>query len=193
MPVSRCTLLGQAVNRRSLTSLISGWWRSSAGVFWSPLSGDSMRDGLPVFLSLPAPNRRVLLAALIALHVWSRPLRPAKIEGVHRTFPFFVKFAYAWLLIAAGFWMLAAWADHGGGIWGAARHALTVGFITTMVFAIGQRVLPAFGGARVLYSPRLMLASLVTLTAGCALPVGDPSLRRILSSGLARAAMFRRN
>jgi len=148
---------------------------------------------LPVFLSLPAPNRRVLLAALIALHVWSRPLRPAKIEGVHRTFPFFVKFAYAWLLIAAGFWMLAAWADHGGGIWGAARHALTVGFITTMVFAIGQRVLPAFGGARVLYSPRLMLASLVTLTAGCALPVGDPSLRRILSSGLARAAMFRRN
>ena len=51
--------------------------------------------------------------------------------------------------------------------------ALTFGFITTMVFAIGQRVLPAFGGARVLYSPRLMLASLVTLTAGCALRVGS--------------------
>ena len=158
---------------------------------------------LPVFLGLPAPNGRVLLAALgvtwaailagfygapllsamllpvaavtalIALHVWRRPLRPAKIEGVHRSFPFFVKFAYVWLLIAAGLWVLAAWADRGGGIWGAARHALTVGFITTMVFAIGQRVLPAFGGARVLYSPRLMLASLVTLTAGCALRVGS--------------------
>src|SRR6185437_12315073 len=40
-----------------------------------------------------------------------------------------------------------------------------------MVFAIGQRVLPAFGGARILYSPRLMLASLVALTLGCALRV----------------------
>jgi hypothetical protein len=113
------------------------------------------------------------VTALTALHVWRRPLRPAKIEGVHRSFPFFVKFAYVWLLIAAGLWVLAAWADRSGGIWGAARHALTVGFITTMVFAIGQRVLPAFGGARVLYSPRLMLASLVTLTAGCALRVGS--------------------
>jgi hypothetical protein len=112
------------------------------------------------------------VTASIALHVWQKPLRPAKIEGVHRSFPFFVKFAYVWLLIAAGLWVLAAWADRGG-IWGAARHALTVGFITTMVFAIGQRVLPAFGGARVLYSPRLMLASLVTLTAGCALRVGS--------------------
>ncbi len=43
--------------------------------------------------------------------------------------------------------------------------------LNTMGFAIGQRVLSAFGGARVLYSARLMLASLVALTAGCALQV----------------------
>ena len=42
-----------------------------------------------------------------------------------------------------------------------------------MVFPIGQRVLPAFGGARVLYSPRLMFASLAALTVGCALRVGS--------------------
>ncbi len=158
---------------------------------------------LPVFLGMEAPNGRLLLAALglawaaivaqffgapmlsawlipaaavtasIALHIWQKPLRPAKIEGVHRSFPFFIRAAYAWLLIASGLWVWAAWADHSGGIWGAARHALTVGFIATMVFSIGQRVLPAFGGARVLYSPGLMFASLATLTLGCALRVGS--------------------
>jgi len=43
----------------------------------------------------------------------------------------------------------------------------------TMVFAIGQRILPAFCGARVLYSPRLMLASLAALNIGCALRVAS--------------------
>ena len=113
------------------------------------------------------------VTASIGLHIWQKPLRPAKIEGVHRSFPFFIRAAYVWLLIASGLWVLAAWADHSGGIWGAARHALTVGFIATMVFSIGQRVLPAFGGARVLYSPGLMFASLATLTLGCALRVGS--------------------
>jgi hypothetical protein len=32
----------------------------------------------------------------------------------------------------------AARADTHGGIWGASRHALTVGFLSTMVFAIGR-------------------------------------------------------
>jgi len=40
-----------------------------------------------------------------------------------------------------------------------------------MVFSIGQRVLPAFAGARVLWSPALMLAGLLLLTAGCVLRV----------------------
>ena len=40
----------------------------------------------------------------------------------------------------------AAYADVHGGIWGASRHALTVGFAATMVFAIGPRILPHFAG-----------------------------------------------
>ena len=109
--------------------------------------------------------------APFAVRVWHKPVRAAKTTGVHPSFPWFIRISYAWLLIAAALWVAAAWADHGGGIWGAARHALTVGFISTMVFSIGQRILPAFGGARILYSPRLMLASLAALTLGCALRV----------------------
>ena len=65
----------------------------------------------------------------------------------------------------------AAYFDHANGWVGASRHALTVGFVSTMVFAIGQRVLPAFAGMRVLYSPRLMLACLLLLNTGCLLRV----------------------
>jgi len=38
-----------------------------------------------------------------------------------------------------------------------------------MVFAIGQRVLPAFCGMRLLYSKQLMWASLAILNLGCLL------------------------
>jgi uncharacterized protein involved in response to NO len=69
--------------------------------------------------------------------------------------------------------MYAAIADTHGGIWGAYRHALTVGFLSTMVFAIGQRVLPAFCGMRLLYSKGLMAASLAILNLGCLLRVAS--------------------
>jgi uncharacterized protein involved in response to NO len=158
---------------------------------------------LPVFLGLPNPSIRLLRIALIvntaavacalgawwlpaaalfalaattasaALHVFVRPDRPPKVTGVHPTFPLFVRIAYAWLLIAAGLSMSAAAWDRAGGLWGASRHALTVGFISTMVFAIGQRVLPAFCGMRVLFSPTLMFAALALLSLGCFLRVGS--------------------
>jgi uncharacterized protein involved in response to NO len=111
------------------------------------------------------------LAAVFALHIAEPSSRPAKTTGVHPSFPFFVRVAYVWLLVAAALSVRASWSDVNGGIWGASRHALTVGFLSTMVFAIGQRILPAFCGARVLYSPRLMLASLAALNIGCVLRV----------------------
>ena len=40
-----------------------------------------------------------------------------------------------------------------------------------MVFSIGQRVLPAFCGMRVLFSPSIMFTSLALLNAGCVLRV----------------------
>jgi uncharacterized protein involved in response to NO len=111
------------------------------------------------------------LAAVFALHIAEPSSRPAKTTGVHPSFPFFVRVAYVWLLVAVALSVRASWSDVNGGIWGASRHALTVGFLSTMVFAIGQRILPAFCGARVLYSPRLMLASLAALNIGCVLRV----------------------
>jgi uncharacterized protein involved in response to NO len=68
-----------------------------------------------------------------------------------------------------GVW--AAFSSNSHGIWGASRHALTVGFLSTMVFAIGQRILPAFSGMKVLFSTKMMLAALSLLTLGCALRV----------------------
>jgi len=52
---------------------------------------------------------------------------------------------------------------------------LTAGFLATMVFAIGQRVLPAFAG-RPLFSTKLMFVALLLLTAGCLLRVSSEIL-----------------
>lgn len=156
---------------------------------------------LPVFLGLPPPNEPLLLTAvsvdvaavicmlsgsfllgttlaaaaailsIAALHVFGKSERPPKIVGVHWTFPLFVRSAYVWLLVSAALAIGAAKWDAAGGLWGSSRHALTVGFMATMVFSIGQRVLPAFCGMHVLFNPRLMFASLALLSCGCFLRV----------------------
>jgi len=127
---------------------LAGWWLAATGLF---LAG--------------------AVLAVVALRVFRRGVRAPKTIGVHLTFPAFVGVAYVWLLASALLSISAAAWDTAGGLWGASRHALTVGFIATMVFAIGQRVLPAFGGMRVLYSPSLMLIGLALLTAGCTIRV----------------------
>jgi hypothetical protein len=79
--------------------------------------------------------------------------------------------AYGWLIVAAVLGLAAARWDLSGGIWGASRHAFTVGFSAAMVFAVGQRMLPAFMGHRMLWSPRLMGIGLTLLMTGCAMRV----------------------
>jgi uncharacterized protein involved in response to NO len=122
---------------------------------------------------LPATSLFAAAAALASagLGIFRPSIRPPKVAGVHSTFPAFLRIAYSWLVISAVIGIAAALWDHAGGLWGASRHALTVGFISVMVFGIGQRVLPAFCGMRVLYSPALMFAGLALLNAGCALRV----------------------
>ena len=84
--------------------------------------------------------------------------------------------AYVWLLIATALGIWAANAANPAGIWGASRHALTVGFIAMMVFCIGQKVLPAFSGMRLLFSPNLMLVGLLLLSVGCLVRVSSEVL-----------------
>jgi hypothetical protein len=161
---------------------------------------------LPVFLGLPPIHGRVLLAAVglnsagvlaalaglivmatvlllagivvaaYALRFFELPSRPAKIKGVHASFPIFVRLAYGWAVIAASLGIWAASVANSHGIWGASRHALTVGFLATMVFAVGQRVLPAFSGMRLLFSTKLMFLAMLTLTVGCLLRVSSEIL-----------------
>jgi len=113
-----------------------------------------------------------MILAIFALRVLEASERPPKTVGVHPTFPLFVRIGYLWAVVAS---LLGIWASLTAiapGIWGASRHALTVGFFAVMVFSIGQRVLPAFSGMKLLFSKQLMFWGLVLLTTGCFLRVG---------------------
>ena len=110
-------------------------------------------------------------AAIAALRMFETSENEAKIRGVHSSFPFFVRMAYAWLCVAAILGVAATRWDTSGGIWGASRHALTVGFISVMILSVGQRILPAFAGMRMLWSTKLMFVGLALVTLGCTLRV----------------------
>ncbi len=116
------------------------------------------------------------LLVTFAVRLWEASRQPAKTRGVHPTFPLFVRSAYVWLVMAGALGVWAAQLDHAAGIWGASRHALTVGFVSMMVFSIGQRVLPAFAGMKLLFSTRIMFLSTATLTIGCLLRVSSEVL-----------------
>jgi hypothetical protein len=110
-------------------------------------------------------------ASIVAIRLFESAVKPAKTVNIHRSFPVFIRIAYLWLLIAAALGIWAARVGAAPGIWGASRHALTVGFIAIMIFCVGQRILPSFCGMRVLWSPRLMLVMLALLPTGCTLRV----------------------
>jgi len=108
-------------------------------------------------------------AALVcwSLKVFHPKVGNPKTAGVYRRYPQFAQLAYAWLCVSAalGFGALRP------GMLGASRHAFTVGFLATLIFAIGPRILPSFLNSRELWSARLMRFSLVLITGGCALRV----------------------
>jgi hypothetical protein len=158
---------------------------------------------LPAFMGLKPPSRRGLIAvtglcglgilsallgnfhisaallmlscvtAVLVLNVFEPRQKPPLLQGVHPSFGFFIRACYVWLLVAPALSMWAASTDRNGGIWGASRHALTVGFLAAMIFAIGPRVLPAFCGGRQVFSPALMLAACAALNLGCFLRVAS--------------------
>lgn len=59
------------------------------------------------------------------------------------------------------------------GIGGAGRHALTVGFLMTMVFTVAPRTVPAFLGRKKLFSEQLMFYALLLTNSGCLLRVSS--------------------
>ncbi len=138
-----------------------------AGVFFG-ITGFS--KAATILLALSA------VAIGLALHLGESPHGHAKVQGIHPSFPVFIRFAYVWLIVGGAMSIWAAFADQHGGIWGASRHALTVGFAATMVFSIGPRILPHFVGVQSIFSKRLMLLSLLFLQTGCLLRVSAEPL-----------------
>ncbi|MGH9345438.1 MAG: NnrS family protein [Terriglobia bacterium] len=147
-PRTRLLLTAYGVSLAGIVLVFLNWWAISALAF-------------------------VVAAALAiqALRVWLPAVHPAKVHNIHPTFPHFLRIAYGWLMVSSVLGCVAALEDHSGGVWGASRHAITVGFVAVMVFAIGQRVLPAFCGMRLLWSTELMYWSLALLNLGCVLRV----------------------
>ena len=117
-----------------------------------------------------------ICVATWALRLLEPAKQPVKVKGVHSTFPIFLRLSYAWAAVAGVLSIWAVVSINSHGIWGASRHALTVGFLSTMVFCVGPRVLPAFSGMRLLYSTRLMFFSLALLSVGCGLRVSSEIL-----------------
>lgn len=114
-----------------------------------------------------------ILVSTWALRLFEPTQQAAKTKGVHASFPIFIRLAYLWAMVAAVLGIWASFVPDSHGIWGASRHALTVGFLATMVFSIGQRILPAFSGMRLLFSTKLMFLSLLLLAIGCFLRVSS--------------------
>ncbi|HVU47522.1 MAG TPA: hypothetical protein VHD85_15425 [Terracidiphilus sp.] len=138
-------------------------------------------------LTLPATFflAAAAIEAAMAMGVFSVPERPAKTIGIHSSFPVFLRIAYAWSILASLLGLWAATADIHGGIWGASRHALTVGFAAMMVMTVGPRILPHFAGVRNLWNRGLMFATLLALLAGCTLRV---SMEPLAYEGIAQFA-----
>jgi hypothetical protein len=111
-------------------------------------------------------------SAAVAFACWSlrvfhaRTGKP-KTAGVDARYPRFTQLAYVWLAV----WALSGFGVARPGVLGASRHAFTVGFLATLIFSIGPRILPSFLNSRELWSARLMGWSLVLLTTGCTLRV----------------------
>ena len=149
----RTLLMAVAVNSTGVIAAMMGWMRSA------------------VILLLGG-----IIVAVWALRFFERTQQPAKVKGVHASFPVFVRLGYVWAIIAAALGIWASSVEGSHGIWGASRHALTVGFLATMVFSVGQRILPAFSGMRLLFSAKLMFLSLLLLGTGCLLRVSSEIL-----------------
>jgi hypothetical protein len=122
-------------------------------------------------MDLPAVASGATLSAVVlaswALRVFHKPAGNSKISGVYERYPQFARLTYVWLGVSAALGIGAS----RPGMLGASRHAFTVGFLATLIFSIGPRILPSFLNSRELWSARLMRVSLVLITTGCTLRV----------------------
>lgn len=101
-----------------------------------------------------------------SLGIFAKRRVKMEIQGVDGAFAWFLYLGYGWLLIAAA---LPFHADIFR-LTASARHAMTIGFITSMMLGVAHRVLPVFNGVN-LYSSRLLHVTFVLQALGSTLPL----------------------
>lgn len=123
---------------------------------------------------------QLLTAVAFAMSVWlTGALWPSKtrVAAASQTAFWFVRSAYAWLLVAS---LLTAWyavrAFADGGLpdtfeLDAIRHVLTIGVLTMMIVGMGMLIVPEFAGRRLQHPDErwLLRAMIVALNAAAAL------------------------
>jgi hypothetical protein len=119
------------------------------------------------------------------LRVFHRQVGNPKTSGVFERYPQFARLAFVWLSVSA----VLGFGVPRPGMLGASRHAFTVGFLATLIFSLGPRILPSFLNSRELWSARLMAATLTLITAGCALRVLSEPLAYGEIAGIAWKAL----
>jgi hypothetical protein len=113
-----------------------------------------------------------MILIVVLLGCWSLRIfhtangRP-ELAGAKPSYAWLVRVAFLWLVESA---LLPILGDSAGWL-GASRHAFAVGFLGTLIFAMGPIVLPSYLSRRELWSERLALAAPAMLNAGCILRV----------------------
>lgn len=126
----------------------------------------------------------ITVVAVWALRVFLPGAAEPKCAGVYPHFSLFIRAAYVWLVVGAALGVCADLAPHVTGLGGASRHALTVGFIATLIFCVAPLILPSFMNGRQLFSSKIMAASLWLLTLGCLVRVSSEAVAYSSSGGI---------
>ena len=106
-----------------------------------------------------------------AIGIFERRNKPIPIPGIDSAYTWFIDTAYGWFWVAmALFWIGEIYRTITGNApahiyVGSYRHALTVGFMTSMILGVGYRIIPVFQG-RFLHSSKAMKFSFWLLLAG---------------------------
>ena len=112
-----------------------------------------------------------LLTTTYALSVFGPGIARQPLQDHARLTRIGVRSAFAWAFVGIG--ILAAGTVGLAGSYlqvSAGRHALALGFVTLMIYAVAARALPAFLGRR-LWSPRLQAATLLAANLAVALRI----------------------
>ena len=111
------------------------------------------------------------LVVVLSLAVFRHQHAAIEIEGGSPVFRWYIRLAYAWLIVglmmatSGSIIEMTSFSPQAHAFIDAYRHALAMGFVTTMILGVAQRVIPVWEGKE-LHSPALMVWVLLLVTVG---------------------------